>query len=210
MPYISSSGVPSPIGPDAYAPTTNMKSIVDGEAVYDYFITVAADSDRTSLATPTLREGLHCFVLATHLLWRYDTGAWQRLSEYTDSGRQATNQVSSTGTNDLDAGVSFAALPFDTVISLSGSVVFDLTGSPPSARTMSIAFVTTAGTLTNDNATPLGFAASISSSTAIPTFQSGTLALPASTTATVKLQSTISASSPRANASAWYWVRRPA
>jgi hypothetical protein len=209
MTTTSASGTRVPQSTDAFSPTTQLKTLVDDEAPWNYFRIVDADSDRTSLASPELRDGIHCYVLATRILWRYDDSAWTQLTGYSAAGRQATSAATATG--DLDSGVTFAALPFATVVELRALVMFDLTGSPPSARTASIAFSATAGTLTSDNAVGVMWPASVSTNDGARTaFQTASLALPASTAATVKLTCTISTAAPRANASAWYYVRRSA
>ena len=74
--YNTASGVPIPQGTDAFSPATQFKGWADAEAVYDNFFNVNLDSDRTSLASPQLRDGVFCWVRGTQILWSYQGATW--------------------------------------------------------------------------------------------------------------------------------------
>lgn len=200
----TSDGTVMPSSTDAYSLTTDLATYQDDAAIYHvnrvYADLTAANADTLPV------QGWHAYMVAEAQFYFYSGTAWVVIPRTIAAGRQATTAV--TATADLDAGVTFPSIPVDTVIELSAAVVFDFTGTLPSARTMSIEFETTAGTLTNDNSTTIGVPASTTIATAVSAFQTGSLVLAANTAATVNLHATISAAGPRANVSAWHYVRR--
>lgn len=79
MVYITSSGVSIPQSTDAFSPGAQFKTWADGEAPFDYFTSVALDTDRTAITTPKLRSGLYCHVQATGQLWVYGGSSWSKV-----------------------------------------------------------------------------------------------------------------------------------
>lgn len=142
--------------------------------------------------------------------------ALQEVSDWvskTTHGRQSFTGVtaSSGGLADLGTAVTFSSVPYATVVELEVIAVVDLTAAPPSGRTVLLSFDTTAGTLTQDVAATIDWAASApaaGSQRAIA--QRASVALPASTGGDIKLRWNPSGNVVRVASSAWRWTRRPA
>lgn len=76
MTYTTASGVQIPQGPDAFNPPAQFRTWADGDDVFNNFLNVNLDSERTALAPPKLRDGVFCSVRTTKTLWVYQGTTW--------------------------------------------------------------------------------------------------------------------------------------
>jgi hypothetical protein len=145
MVYTTASGTQIPQGTDAFNPPAQFRTWADHDSLFEYFMVVALDTDRTSITTPELRDGLRCYVQATNILWLYEDATWKNMSfrhtEYTATSASVVSATtSSVGTLVIDTtsgnDTTMATISTNTLtIAENGFYSIDIDCSIPVAPT---------------------------------------------------------------------------
>lgn len=178
--YTTASGIQVPQGPDSFSPTAQFKDWADGEAVFDNFLNVNLDSERTALSAPKLRDGVFCWVRATSTLWVYQGTTWRtnaaEVANTTDF--LASTQLASATTAMTK---TFPSLPYATTVELTWlGTMINATGTTQTAR---LNFNASAGTVTQSSTAPVSALASSWAAYVL----GGTLVIPTSTAVTLTI-----------------------